>query len=348
MTSEEILTLLKDGRTQPRNEWMSNVQSASDLSGRIFSRVDFSGAVFQDTDLAEAKFLDCTCLGCNFSDCNLRNASFRGSNLSGSDFIRANLEGADLSNTDLIGANLTGACITGIDLAGALLGHTSLLDVTLDNVKGLDSVNHITRSHIDTHTLSESHGPLPILFLRGCGVSEELIATLCGSLRSYEEYYSCFISYSHEDSIFARKLHDALQTNGVRCWLDKKEILPGDNIYHRIEEGVRLSDKVLLCASRHSLTSAWVDDELTHAFAKEKLLFRERSVPVQTLIPLDLDGYIFDQWRHPKKSIVLERLVSDFQGWDTVRNKFRQELLRVLRALELRRAEAESRDRMNC
>src|SRR5271166_5846356 len=66
------------------------------------------------------------------------------------------------------------------------------------------------------------------------------------------EYYSCFISYAHEDKLFARRLHDALQGRGIRCWLDEKQILPGDDIYEQVDRGIRLWDKVLLCCSRHS------------------------------------------------------------------------------------------------
>jgi hypothetical protein len=32
------------------------------------------------------------------------------------------------------------------------------------------------------------------------------------------EFYSCFISYSHDDKSFARRLHDQLQMRGIRCW----------------------------------------------------------------------------------------------------------------------------------
>ena len=55
--------------------------------------------------------------------------------------------------------------------------------------------------------------------------------------------------YAHEDKLFARRLHDALQGRGVRCWLDEKQMLPGDDIYEQVDRGIRLWDKVLLCCS---------------------------------------------------------------------------------------------------
>ncbi len=44
------------------------------------------------------------------------------------------------------------------------------------------------------------------------------------------EFYSCFVSYSHADKSFARRLYDTLQGRGIRCWLDEHELLPGDDI----------------------------------------------------------------------------------------------------------------------
>jgi hypothetical protein len=74
-------------------------------------------------------------------------------------------------------------------------------------------------------------------------------------------------------------------------------MLPGDDIYEQVDRGIKLWDKVLLCCSRHSLTSWWVDT----AFEKERRLMRERGKRTLALVPLNLDGYIFkDQWASGK------------------------------------------------
>jgi len=83
-------------------------------------------------------------------------------------------------------------------------------------------------------------------------VPEEFIAYIGSMVGRPIEFYSCFISYAHHDKLFARRLHDALQGRGVRCWLDEKQMLPGDDIYEQVDRGIRLWDKVLLCCSRHS------------------------------------------------------------------------------------------------
>ena len=90
------------------------------------------------------------------------------------------------------------------------------------------------------------------LYQISCSVPDEFVAYIGAMVGRPIEFYSCFISYAHEDKPFARRLHDALQGRGVRCWLDEKQMLPGDDIYEQVDRGIRPWDKVLLCCSRHS------------------------------------------------------------------------------------------------
>jgi hypothetical protein len=147
------------------------------------------------------------------------------------------------------------------------------------------------------------------------------------------EFFSCFISYSHEDKAFARRLHDTLQGRGIRCWLDEKQLLPGDDIYNHVDQGIRLWDKVLLCCSKNSLTSWWVDDEIGKAFVKEQTLMKERERKVFALIPLDLDGYLFSGWKSGKATQVRERLAADFRGWEASYSKCEEQIEKVILAL---------------
>ena len=114
----------------------------------------------------------------------------------------------------------------------------------------------------------KGHRRLPDVFLRDCGLSDRFIEYYPSLLNQAIDYYSCFISYSHAVKSYAQRLHDALQGRGIRCWLDEHQMLPGDDIYERVDQGIKLWDKVLLCASKDSLTSWWVDSEINRAFDK--------------------------------------------------------------------------------
>ena len=105
-------------------------------------------------------------------------------------------------------------------------------------------------------------GKIPDIFLRGAGIPNVFLEYATSLVAIPFEFYSCFISYSHVDKSFARRVHDTLQGRGIRCWLDEKQLFPGDHIHREIDEAVRLWDKVLLCCSEKSLTSWWVDKEV--------------------------------------------------------------------------------------
>jgi len=89
-------------------------------------------------------------------------------------------------------------------------------------------------------------------------------------VRNPIEFYSCFISYSSQDDDFARRLHADLQQSGVRCWFAPEDLKIGDKFRMRIDESIRVYDKVMVILTEHSLASTWVEEEVEAAFEKER------------------------------------------------------------------------------
>ena len=271
---------------------------------------------------------------------DLHEASLVGAKVRSSDLTWANLSKADLSGAVLMSGNLTRtdlseADLSGADLSGMHLNATELDGANFSAVKGLDSVIHRGPSSIGIDTIYKSRGAIPEAFLRGCGLDETLISCLPSLMGLPIQFYSCFISYSHQDASFARRLYDALQGRGIRCWLDEKQLLPGDDIYEQVDRGIRLWDKVLLYCSKDALTSWWVDNKIDRAFRKERRLMTERGKKVLALIPLNLDGYLFsDEWESGKKQEMLTRLAPDFTDWDKDNSKFEAQFEQVVKALQ--------------
>ena len=124
-------------------------------------------------------------------------------------------------------------------------------------------------------------------------------------------------------------------------WM-KKQLRGGDDILDHVDRGIRLWDKVLLCCSKNSLTSGWVEAEIDKAVEKEQALRKQRQKKVLALIPLDLDGYLFDGWESGRASVVRQRLAVDFRGWNESPAKCKEQIEKIILAL---RSDENARER---
>jgi hypothetical protein len=209
------------------------------------------------------------------------------------------------------------------------VGHTSFGDVDLSVVKNLETVVHDGPSTIGFDTIIRSQGKIPEIFLRGAGVPDsisEAIPSLVGSLNPID-YYSCFISYSSKDESFARRLHADLQSKGVRCWFAPEDMDIGDKIRPRIEESIRLYDKLLIVLSEHSIASNWVTYEV------ERALNKEPQGKPNVLYPVRVDDAVMESKARWAFDIKSTRHIGDFTNWKN-HDDYQKAFDRLLRALE--------------
>jgi hypothetical protein len=222
--------------------------------------------------------------------------------------------------------HLARADLSEADLSGAKVAYTVFGDVDLSRVEGLESIVHEGPSTIGIDTVYRSRGRIPEVFLRGAGVPDELISYMRSLVGRAIEFYSCFISYSSKDQEFAERPHADLQAKGVRCWFAPEDMKIGDKIWDRLDQSIRLHDKLLVILSVHSIGSEWVEDEVTTAFEEE----RKRGKTV--LFPVRLDDAVMgtdEAWA----AKVRQRHIGDFRAWKE-HDAYRQAFERLVRDLK--------------
>jgi TIR domain len=206
----------------------------------------------------------------------------------------------------------------------ASLGWTIVSDINLRSVKGLATIQHQGPSFISIDVLYRSPGELPDVFLRGCGLSDEMIGVV-HSIAGAIQYYSAFLSYHHQDEEFATRLYNDFQANNIRCWKYTEDM---KIIEDRVDQAIRLHDKLLVIFSEHSVQSDWIAGEVEAALKREE---REKK---QILFPVMIDDAVQQMSLGWAAAIRRKRNIGDFRAWkehDAYQQAF-QRLLRDLKA----------------
>jgi hypothetical protein len=111
---------------------------------------------------------------------------------------------------------------------------------------------------------------------------------------------TAFLSYSHKDRRFVRKLNRDLESLGVTVWLDEKGLTPGDSLLRSIREGIDKSDYFIVVLSEASVSSEWVHREIDVASSIELRTGVKKVIPVlrdPVAIPAMLEGKVFADFR---------------------------------------------------
>ena len=195
-------------------------------------------------------------------------------------------------------------------------------------------MQHEYRSSIDIDTIYKSHGKIPEVFLRGCGVPDEFIAYI-KSIPGAIQFYSCFISYSTKDQEFAGRLHADLQAKAVRCWFAPHDIKGGRKLHEQIDEAIRLHDRLLLILSEDSMKSEWVKTVIAKARKREvkdgkRVLFPVRLVGFEAL--RDWECFDAETGKDSAREI-REYFIPDFSNWKD-HNSYRVAFDRLVKDLK--------------
>ena len=102
---------------------------------------------------------------------------------------------------------------------------------------------------------------------------------------------SLFISYSHSDGAFARKLASDLRDHGHTVWIDEAKILVGDSFIDRITEAIETVEFFATILSVASIDSSWAKKELDLAMNREIGEKRVFVLPI-LLTDVEIPGFL--------------------------------------------------------
>jgi hypothetical protein len=364
MAKPEHLEILKKG-VAAWNAWrLTAPMETPDLSAADLEDADLHGANLEDADMFTARLSKVNLHSANLENADLRNADLsmavltnaklqeaglgeanlrradlcgamlQGAGLQGANLSEAALAGADLSKTFLYQTVFNHTVLSHVSLADAELGMTTFAFTSLKTVKGLETCKHQGPSSLDYYTLRNS-GRLPQEFLRGCGLPDDFIENLSSFWKTASEFYSCFISYSSKDDEFVQRLYADLQSKGIRCWFAPEDLKIGEKFRVKIDEAIRVYDKLLLVLSEHSVQSEWVEKEVETAFEKERQ--QKRLV----LFPIRLDDAVMKTEAGWAADIRRTRHIGDFCKWKD-HAEYTKALERLLRDLKSDKAEPDA------
>jgi uncharacterized protein YjbI with pentapeptide repeats len=345
----DVLLLLTDADLQDVDLRGANLKRA-DLTGADLRGANLIGAQLSEADLTRADLREARLTKADFYAARLFKATLGGAEAGGAYLRRANMTEADCSGTDLtkadmrevnlrngtlagaslVGTDLSFANLAGVDARDAVLGWSTLGHTDLSQVVGLDQVKHAGPSSIGLDTARLSYEKLSEKFLQGCGISEGVIQNWKTLFGHPAEEFSCFIRFAPDDESFAKHLAGRAQARGLRCWLDEMPHSAKDRRARSAPTNYETTERVLLCASKASLTSWWVNDEITRLAAREKQHKDDTGRSIRVFFPLNLDGYMFSgDWKHAQEKQIAKQAI-DFVGWRRNKDKFDQELQKLV------------------
>lgn len=341
MANEQQLNLIL-GEHDAWNEWRArNPLDKPDFRGADLSLFDFRGFGLADADFRSAiirgaRFEGAQLTAATFAGADASRANFKGAHLGNADFSTCDLSRASFYGASLLGANFTGANLFTTAFRDARCRGTVFADVDLETTIGLAEINHVGPSSVSIDTLYRSSGNIPRLFLLGAGLPETLVDYIPSLVEASAgiHFHSCFISYSHVDEPFARRLWVRMRGEGIRVWFAPEEMRGGSKLFDQIERAIHMHDKLVIVLSKASIKSNWVETELRKARQQELKDGLRKLFPIRLV-----DMNAISTWSCPDADSgkdlaveVREYHIPDFSNW-LIEKEFEKAFLKLRRDL---------------
>jgi hypothetical protein len=340
MANPEHLEILKQG-AEVWNEWRKTLKGLYrlDLTNASLSEIILS--VYYPRLSPEDETTKIYSVGADLSTVNLMGADLSKAKLRDVNLSYANLNGVNFSEAIIWDADFTRASLVDANFNSAEISGAKFINIDLSKSRGLDKVVHNSASFISIDTLYKSAGKIPEAFLRGCGIPDDFIAFIPShfGIQQAIQFYSCFISYSTRDEVFARRLYSRMRDEKLRVWFAPEDAQGGKKLYEQIERAIQVHDRLLIVLSERSLQSKWVMTEIRRARKVElkenrRKLFPIRLVDYETLqawecfdadtgedLAAEVRGYFipdFSNWKDQDAfEKAFERLLLDLRAEET-------------------------------
>jgi uncharacterized protein YjbI with pentapeptide repeats len=309
--------------------------SKANLSAAYLASVNLSSATIQGANLNSVWLTKADLSGADLRNADLSGADLYLANLDGANLSGANLSEAFLSDANLRNADLSDANLNDTNLGGATIGRTIFGNNDLRTVIGLETIHHSGPSTIGIDTLFKSDGGISEVFLREAGVPEDFITFVPSFMGRAIEFYSCFISYSHQDEQFSERLHSRMRQEKLRVWYAPEDIKGGRKLHEEIFRAIQIHDKLLLVLSEDSMKSEWVMTEIRRARKIERDENRRKLFPIRLVDFEAIQRWeCFDADSGRDLAIeVREYYIPDFSKWKD-HDAFEAEFAKLLRDLK--------------
>lgn len=134
-----------------------------------------------------------------------------------------------------------------------------------------------------------------------------------------QKQWSIFLSHASRDKGFAEWLYQRLTHANLTVWYDRHEILVGDSIVEKINEGLDGSELLIVVLSVNAMKSAWVCQELEPKILHQINTQQVGVLPVvlgrfdPTNGPALLRGRRFLRFPHKGSEIQFQALLADIE-----------------------------------